>query len=200
MNWLLRLGAVLLAASALAGPAGAAGGPERIVFVRHGEKPKAGLGQLNCKGLNRAIALPGYIAKNFGRPAAIFAPDPSRKKTDGGVAYNYIRPLATIEPTAVAFGLPIQAHIGFDDVAGLRKALEAPQYRGQLVVVAWEHRLIDAVVSDLLKTHGADASLVPAWDDGDYDSVDIVTIDNSGRASFERTREGLDGMSEDCPH
>jgi hypothetical protein len=28
-----------------------------IVIVRHGEKPPAGLGQLSCQGLNRALAL-----------------------------------------------------------------------------------------------------------------------------------------------
>jgi hypothetical protein len=26
-----------------------------IVFVRHGEKPQGGFGQLNCQGLNRAL-------------------------------------------------------------------------------------------------------------------------------------------------
>ncbi len=34
---------------------------ETIVCVRHGEKPKGGLGQLNCKGLNRALALPKVL-------------------------------------------------------------------------------------------------------------------------------------------
>ena len=50
---------------------------ETIVLIRHGEKPDEGLGQLNCQGLNRALALPTVIAKTFGRPGAIFAPNPS---------------------------------------------------------------------------------------------------------------------------
>jgi hypothetical protein len=29
--------------------------------VRHGEKPPHGLGQLDCRGLNRALALPALI-------------------------------------------------------------------------------------------------------------------------------------------
>src|ERR1700730_4025255 len=49
---------------------------ETIVLVRHGEKPDKGLGQLDCQGLNRALALPPVIAKTFGRPSAVFAPDP----------------------------------------------------------------------------------------------------------------------------
>jgi hypothetical protein len=82
---------------------------ETIVLVRHGEKPDKGLGQLDCQGLNRALALPPVIAKTFGRPSAIFAPDPSRQKQDDGVSYDYVRPLATIEPTAIFFGLPVNA-------------------------------------------------------------------------------------------
>jgi hypothetical protein len=35
---------------------------ETIVLVRHGEKPDKGLGQLDCQGLNRALALPPVIA------------------------------------------------------------------------------------------------------------------------------------------
>jgi hypothetical protein len=76
---------------------------ETIVLVRHGEKPDKGLGQLDCQGLNRALALTPVIAKTFGRPSAIFAPDPSRQKQDDGAPYDYVRPLATIEPTAIFF-------------------------------------------------------------------------------------------------
>jgi hypothetical protein len=55
---------------------------ETIVLVRHGEKPDKGLGQLDCQGLNRALALPPVIAKTFGRPSAVFAPDPSQHRED----------------------------------------------------------------------------------------------------------------------
>jgi hypothetical protein len=85
---------------------------ETIVLLRHGEKPPGGLGQLNCRGLNRALALPTVIAKQFGKPDAIFAPDPAETKLDAGQPYDYVRPLATIEPTAIAFGLPVDTSIG----------------------------------------------------------------------------------------
>src|SRR5215831_5026678 len=79
---------------------------ETVIFVRHGEKPHNGLGQLNCQGLNRALALPSVIAKTFGRPDVIFAPDPDEQIKDGGRWFDYVRPLATIEPTAISFVLP----------------------------------------------------------------------------------------------
>ena len=53
---------------------------ETIVFIRHGEKPEGGFGQLNFQGQNLALALAPIIAKSFGRPDAIFAPNPSHPK------------------------------------------------------------------------------------------------------------------------
>ena len=195
--------AAALGAGALAlacGPALSEGQIERIVFLRHGEKPPLGLGQLDCRGLNRALALPKVIASAFGRPDAIIAPDPSEKKRDAGQSYDYVRPLATIEPTAVAFGLPVEARIGFTDVDALQAALEAPERHKALVVVAWEHKIIDVVARNLLTAHGGDAGKVVKWADDDFDSFDIVTIDwTAGRATFERATQGLTGLGDECP-
>jgi hypothetical protein len=63
--------------------AGAAVAEEAIVFVRHGEKPAAGLGQFDCQGLNRSLKLPAVIKAMFGKPKDIFAPDPGKQKKDG---------------------------------------------------------------------------------------------------------------------
>ena len=124
------MGAAIIAGLALSGATAAAAlaepTEERIVFVRHGEKPPGGLGQLNCRGLNRALALPAFIAAHFGRPDAIFAPNPAKQKKDDGKPYDYVRPLITIEPSAIAFGLPVDAEIGFADVERLQAALVAP--------------------------------------------------------------------------
>lgn len=191
--------ALFAAALALAAPefAHAFDAPERIVFVRHGEKPAKGLGQLSCKGFNRALALPAYIAKTFGKPDAIFAPNPAEQKKDAGQPYDYVRPLITIEPTAIAFEMPIHAGIGFANVEALQRALEAPEYSHALVVVAWEHKLIDVIARALLKAHGGDPAQVPTWDDADFDGVDVVTIE-AGKASFQRLAEGLDGRPDAC--
>src|SRR5580692_7372024 len=59
---------------------------ETIVCIRHGEKPPGGLGQLNCRGLNRALALPDVLLKKFGTPQFIFAPNPMHK-VDGFPGY-----------------------------------------------------------------------------------------------------------------
>jgi hypothetical protein len=176
---------------------------ETIVFIRHGEKPEGGFGQLNCQGLNRALALAPIIAKSFGRPDAIFAPNPSRPKEDAGRLYDYVRPLATIEPTAIWFGLPVDVSLDFQDKEGLQAALENRRIpdHNVFVFVAWEHRQIAPIVRALLAAHGADAEMVKKvqdWDRKDFDSMYVVTISET-KATFDQKREGLDGQPDRCP-
>ena len=189
-----------LACAGLA-PAHAEVTTETIVLMRHAEKPAGGLGQLDCQGLNRALALPPVIAKLFGKPNSAFAPDPAKRKNDSGVPYDYIRPLATIEPTAIAFGLPVDTSLGFSDIDGLASALDKPDYRTAFVLVAWEHKLIDPLARNLIKAHGGDPAIVPVWRENDYDGLYVVRIVREGKnasVSFERQREGLDGQPEAC--
>lgn len=197
----LLLAATLLSAAA---PVEAADGSatETIVFVRHGEKPDAGLGQLSCQGLNRALALPKVIRTMFGKPDFIFAPDPAHTKPDHLKSFSYVRPLATIEPTAIRFSLPVNTQIGQEDDKGLKLALEQPDYRNALVVVAWEHRQIIAVAQALLADNGADPDQVPPWQNDDFDGIYVVRINRTAHgahASFERRQEHLDGQSQRCP-
>ncbi|WP_144157195.1 histidine phosphatase family protein [Paraburkholderia sp. BCC1885] len=175
---------------------------ETLVFVRHGEKPAQGYGQLNCQGLNRSLALPAVIAAKFGKPDAIFAPDPGQQKNDSGHPYYYIRPLATIEPTAIQFQMPVQTPYGFAQIDKLETALVDPAYRNKLVVVAWEHKLIEKLVRQIVSTHGGSAGDVPKWHSDDFDSIYIVKLDwQSGKpvATFQHSAEGLNNRSTDCP-
>jgi hypothetical protein len=175
---------------------------ETIVLLRHGEKPEGGLGQLNCQGLNRALALPPVIAKEFGKPNFIFAPDPSDQKKDNGEFYDYVRPLATIEPTAIKFGLPVDASIGVSHTDRLEATLEKRRYHNAVVLVAWEHNDIVTIARDLLSANGGDATRVPdEWPGDDFDSLFVITITRTGTstsASFARKHEGLDGQPIDC--
>ena len=68
---------------------------ETLVCFRHGEKPRGGLGQLTCRGLNRALALPNVLLSRYGKPQFVFAPNPA-EKVDSKDGYYYVRPLATI--------------------------------------------------------------------------------------------------------
>jgi hypothetical protein len=175
---------------------------ETIVMVRHGEKPTAGLGQLSCQGLNRALALPRVIENKYGKPDFIFAPDPAKEKNDSGTKYDYVRPLATIEPTAIYFGLPVNASIGFSRTDDLHATLLAPQYKSSLVVVAWEHKIIEVLARKIVSDAGGDAASVPHWASGDFDSIYVLRITQSAdkvNAAFSVDHEGLNHRSVTCP-
>jgi hypothetical protein len=184
------------------GIAASADGVETIILIRHGEKPHDGLGQLNCQGLNRALALPAVIAKKYGGPGAVFAPDPAQQKEDDGVLYDYVRPLATVEPAAIYFGLPINAAFGVTETDKLAAALRQPGYDNMIVLVAWEHKLIETIARQLLAANGGDAGLVPHWDKDDYDSIYVIKISGAGKAAqahFTKEQEGLDRQPDACP-
>jgi hypothetical protein len=192
----------LLGLLALLATGAAAPTTQTIVLIRHGEKPEAGLGQLDCQGLNRALALPDVIKREFGRPDAVYAPDPSQTKPDHGIVYDYVRPLATVEPLAIAMGLPVHASIGGTHIDLLQKALEAPDHRNSVVLVAWEHVELVKLTRRLMSDHGGNAKDVPDWKSPDYDGIYVVRLTWSGdkaAVAFERRAQHLDGQSNVCP-
>src|ERR1700712_2128892 len=77
----------------------ATAGPEKIVLIRHGEKPDQG-DNLSCQGLNRALQLPEVLHRKIGIPSAIFVPALNLGKSTG-VARMY----QTIVPFAVKYNL-----------------------------------------------------------------------------------------------
>lgn len=177
---------------------------ETLVFVRHGEKPARGYGQLDCQGLNRALALPAVIAAKFGKPDAIYAPNPSMQKWDGVVRYDYVRPLATIEPTAIQFALPVDTTYGYAQIDVLEQALVKPEQKGKLIVAAWEHHQIEDLVRRIVSEYGDARQTVPAWQSNDFDSMYVVKLEwnaqaGTPRATFIVDHEGLNGRSPDCP-
>ena len=176
---------------------------ETIVSIRHGEKPPGGLGQLTCRGLNRALALPTVLLAKYGAPQFVFAPNPTQK-VDGKnhKEYFYARPLATIEPIAIRCGLPVNTQFGYEEIGGLETELQKPQYRNATIFIAWEHYLLDDFVKDLVKSHGGDAAQVPPWPHEDYDSIFVVKITRGeGRESvaFTIDHENLNNLSDTCP-
>ena len=177
---------------------------EKIVMLRHAEKSAMGLGQLNCQGLNRALALPNILIKMFGAPSVIYTPNPGVRKKDQGQLYNYIRPLATIEPTAIRLGMPVNTAFGFDDIKSLKEALLNPIYSNSVIYVVWEHHLLETMTREILLSLGKDPKVVPKWDVNDFDSIYVITIadSNSGhkKVSFIKHSEGLNNAQTSCPN
>jgi hypothetical protein len=174
---------------------------QTIVFFRHGEKPAGGYGQITCQGLNRALALPHVLLANYGTPGYLYAPSPAIKVSDQAGSFYYVRPLATLEPTAVRLGMPVNTKYGYNDVKGLQASLIMPTKADTTTFVAWEHLMLQKVVQNIMTAYGGGA-VVPPWPAGDYDSVYVVRVSYIGTtisAQFQRDREGLDGQPTTCP-
>lgn len=190
------------AASDTAADAQAGETQQTLILIRHGEKPAAGLGQLDCQGLNRALALPGVLLSKFGKPDFLFAPDPAQQNTDQGQKYYYQRPLATLEPSAIQFGMPLATPFGFMEIDKLRQLLDQPAYRRATVVIAWEHTMAERLARALVQSYGGNPSQVPRWNSSDFDSIYIVKVDRTPTqisATFTLDHEGLDHQASVCP-
>ncbi|MDB5325877.1 MAG: hypothetical protein JWM57_1446 [Phycisphaerales bacterium] len=182
-------------------------GTETIVFLRHGEKPPGGLGQLSPQGLNRAIALAKVLPAKFGKPDYIFAPDPGLTKVhetkESKFYYYYVRPLMTIEPTAIALGMPVQTPFGFAQIDQLNSELTSGRYANATIFIAWEHGNEQKAVANLVRTFGADPAQVPVWKGEDFDSLYVVTITRrSGKTpvvQFKLDHENLNNLSKEMP-
>lgn len=176
---------------------------ETIVIFRHGEKPPAGLGQLSCQGLQRSLALPRVLIERFGRPSELFAPNPSQTKADKGVFYAYIRPLATIEPTAIRLGMPVNLGFNLGDPAALVRYLLKPGFEDSTFFVAWEHHQIDAIAKLLVSEFDSElGASIAHWGDNDFDSLYKITLEGRGQsrqASFQVEHEGFDALPNECP-
>ena len=177
---------------------------ETIVAIRHAEKPPTSLGQLTCKGLNRALALPKVLIPRYGKPDRIYAPDPGTRIGQlGNLNYSYVRPLMTIEPTAILLELPVNALIGFKNVDQLRKELLAPENANSVIYLVWEHAYLNRFAKRLLEAYGKDPSVVPDWPNDEYDRIYVFRVkDVDGRKdlTFSVEQQGLtDSLSDKCP-
>jgi hypothetical protein len=180
--------------------AGAARAEQTIVFLRHGEKPSGGLGQLTCQGFNRALALPTVLVAKYGKPDYLYAPNPAVQVTDSAGSFYYVRPLATIEPTAVRLGMPVRTKYGYTDIATLQAALVTSSKANTTIFVAWEHLELQKLVQNIMNRYGGRVA-VPAWASTDYDSLYVVKVDYVGSnisARFQRDHEGLNGQPTSC--
>jgi hypothetical protein len=158
-------------------------------------------------GLNRALALPKVLIGRFGRADAIFAPNPANQMRESSFSskqYSYVRPLATIEPTAIQLGLPVDTQWGFRDIAGLESAVTAPAYANSTIFIAWEHKYAYDFARQMLRAYGLDPSQVPGWPSNDFETMYVFHIRAAAGSAHAMTfaveKEGLEGsLSGACP-
>ncbi|MFL8990283.1 histidine phosphatase family protein [Pseudomonas sp. QLc11A] len=180
-------------------------GTQTLVFLRHGEKPDGGLGQLNCQGLNRAIDLSTLLPEKFGKADYVFAANPTRNVEEGEFdnSYSYIRPLMTISPSAIKLGLPVNINFSANDTSDLANELLHDKYHNSVIYTAWSHgylpELINKVAGDAT---GKKTTITDDWESSDYDSLYVLTLTwHNGKAKLQSHvyKQGLDNGAETCP-
>src|ERR1039457_3257013 len=86
-------------------------GPQRVIIIRHGEKPDVG-DNLTCKGLNRSLLLPAVLYAKFKTPHYIYVPTLKTGKSTGEA-----RMYQTIVPYTVKYNLIINSKFDVTDAA-----------------------------------------------------------------------------------
>ena len=163
-------------------------GPERVIVVRHAEKPPplgppAGVKEdgdtdrhsLTVRGWQRAGALANRLCRaepELGRPDAIFSPPGG-----DGAGDDHARPHQTIAPAAARLGITIDdAHRLDEEDALVADVLR----RAGIVLISWEHKRIARIATKI-----ADPSLVPhAWPDERFDLFWIFDRGADGTYGF----------------
>lgn len=180
-------------------------GVQTLVFMRHAEKPADGLGQLNCQGLNRAINLATLLPQRYGNADYIFAADPSRQVEEGANddAYNYVRPLMTINPSAIKLGLPINLEFSANDTRDLANELTRDKYHNATVYTAWSHGYLPDLINSVAgKALGKKTTLTEDWSGNDFDSLYVLTLTwKNGEATLNSRvdQQGLNNGTHVCP-
>lgn len=203
----------------------ALGAPSRIVILRHGEKENAYA--LCDVGQQRSLALKAqYLGKGAEKslfpgaaPAAFFA--------------ITLHTLELIAPAADSWGMPVTTYSvvpqqGLSDAATTQwlnrqtqraasEILSDPRWRGQTVVMAWEHKHIanhrleknhpesSVDLRNLLKLDQlpeADKKRVPkTWSGTNYNFFWIVDFNDSGQpTAFKELRQDFTGQFSSVPN
>lgn len=182
-----------------------ADGVQTLVFMRHAEKPADGLGQLTCQGLNRAIDLATLLPQKYGKADYVFAANPSRQVEEGAEddAYSYVRPMMTINPSAIKLGLPINLEFSANDTRQLANELTDDKYHNSTVYTAWSHGYLPELINTVAgKATGKKVSLTEDWADSDFDSLYVLTLTwHNGKATLlsRVDKQGLNNGAKACP-
>jgi len=202
---LLMTGALLLSPASSGSRAQPADGTQTLVFLRHGEKPAGGLGQLNCQGLNRALRLAALLPEKFGKADYVFAANPTRNVEEGEFdnSYSYIRPLMTIGPTAIKLGLPVNIEFSANDTSELADELLDDKYHNATVYTAWSHGYLPELINRVAEqASGEERAIIDDWTGSDFDSLYVLTLTwHNGKATLvsRHDRQGLDNGAQSCP-
>ena len=195
---------------------------ETLYMVRHAEAHPVQTfedGNYVCAGQWRALDLPNALKGNIVTPDLVYSIDPAQatpggQSASGDSTWSYVRPSLTIEPYAIANGVPYGLAASFElgaqnppQLATVASGFffNGGQFSNQTVLMAWEHDHIPPTVNALLASYfpnGGGPAPAPGWPDDDYDTIWTVTLDANGNLSVDNSLcEGIDSatLPATCP-
>jgi len=149
--------------------------PATILVIRHAEKLTDGRIDLSPTGFKRADLLTSLFVPAGGRPDL---PNPQVLIAAHQSAHSN-RPVQTITPLAAALHLPIDSTYMSDDYASLARVLLSGKYAGKVVLIAWHHGALPALVRSL----GAQPPY-DKWPDEQFDRIWRIDYDKDGKATL----------------
>ncbi|MGI9282613.1 MAG: hypothetical protein ACR2PX_23705 [Endozoicomonas sp.] len=154
--------------------------------------------------MNRSLMLPDLLLEKYPKPDFLFAPKPSDRvyeRHGDQKHYDYIRPLATIEPTAVRLGLPVNVEFGYKKVRALATEVTKTKYHHSTLYIVWEHTEILRFVKELQKQFG-NRYLLQDWGNEEYNRVLVVKINWDQQPPDMELKEqelSINNLSDRCP-
>jgi hypothetical protein len=185
---------------------------ETVYWIRHAEAhPTSWWEEGNYVGAGqwRALDLPNALRGKI-KPDQVYSIDPaqvipSKDSASGNSAWSYVRPSLTVEPYAIANGLPYNLAASFDMIDQNPPQLSTiasefffsgGKFSNHTLLVAWEHDHIPPTINALLATYHSKAQLAPTWPDDDYDTIWTVKLDDYGNLTINNAMcEGIDSAA-----
>ncbi len=187
---------------------------ETFYIIRHAEAHPVGNwddGNYICAGQWRALDLTNALHGKIS-PQQVYSIDPAQVipgsvSASGNSDWSYVRPALSVEPYAIANGLPFSLAAGFELQAQNPPQLATQasdffftggKFSTQTVLLAWEHAHIPTTVNALIASYypNGGAPTTPAWGEGDYDSIWTVALDAQGNITVNNNMcEGIPSAS-----
>jgi hypothetical protein len=185
---------------------------ETVYWVRHAEAHPTSWweeGNYVAAGQWRALDLPNALRGKI-KPDQVYSIDPaqvipSKDSASGSSVWSYVRPSLTVEPYAIANGLPYNLAASFNMIDQNPPQLSTVasnfffnggKFSNQTLLVAWEHDHIPPTVNALLASYHSKVQPAPNWPDDDYDTIWTVKLDAYGNLTVNNALcEGIDSAA-----
>jgi hypothetical protein len=185
---------------------------ETVYWIRHAEAhPQDWWEDGNYVGAGqwRALDLPNALRGKI-NPNQVYSIDPAQitpgsDGPSGQSSWSYVRPSLTVEPYAIANGLPYNLAASFDmmdqnppQLSTVASAFffNGGKFSNQTLLVAWEHDHIPPTVNALLASYHGNGQPAPDWPHPDYDTIWTVILDAHGNLTVNNTMcEGINSAT-----